>query len=146
MLAKVFGAVRLQLNDSMAIFILKKSSRLLYVASGYPFHLTRYCKPIRFFLWSKTSSTINLSFPSWSMIDAGGGTSRHGPSMSRKNTSPMSRDDLHTKRWSPSRVDLPVLPRESPSGKIQTRYFPPRREISEKGIFASSLARLQLST
>ena len=41
----------------------------------------------------------------------------------------MSRDDLHTKRWSPSRVDLPVLPRESPSGKIQTRYFPPRREI-----------------
>ena len=45
--------------------------------------------------------------------------------------SPMSRDDLHTKRWSPSRVDLPVLPRESPSGKIQTRYFPPRREISE---------------
>ena len=43
----------------------------------------------------------------------------------------MSRDDLHTKRWSPPRVDLPVLPRESPSGKIQTRYFPPRREISE---------------
>ena len=43
----------------------------------------------------------------------------------------MSRDDLHTKRCSPSRVDLPVLPRESPSGKIQTRYFPPRREISE---------------
>ena len=28
-------------------------------------------------------------------------------------------------------MDLPVLPRESPSGKIQTRYFPPRREISE---------------
>ena len=48
-----------------------------------------------------------------------------------KNISPMSRDDLHTKRCSPSRVDLPVLPRESPSGKIQTRYFPPRREISE---------------
>ena len=45
--------------------------------------------------------------------------------------SPMSRDDLHTKRWSPTSVDLPVLPRESPSGKIQTRYFPPRREISE---------------
>ena len=45
--------------------------------------------------------------------------------------SPMSRDDLHTKRWSPSRVDLPVLPRESPSGKIQTRDFPPGREISE---------------
>ena len=28
-------------------------------------------------------------------------------------------------------MDLPVLPRESPSGKIQTRYFPPRREILE---------------
>ena len=48
-----------------------------------------------------------------------------------KTNSPMSRDDLHTKRWSPSRVDLPVLPRESPSGKIQTRYFQPWREISE---------------
>ena len=26
-----------------------------HVASGYRFHLTRYCKPIRFLLWSKTS-------------------------------------------------------------------------------------------
>ena len=52
-------------------------------------------------------------------------------SMMINTISPMSRDDLHTKRWSPSRVDLPVLPREWPSGKIQTRYFPPGREISE---------------
>ena len=51
-----------------------------HVASGCPFHLTRYGKPIRFLLWSKTSSTINLSFPSRSMIGAGGGTLR--PSMS----------------------------------------------------------------
>ena len=36
--------------------------------------------PIRFLLWSKTSSTINLSFPSRSMIGAGGGTLR--PSIS----------------------------------------------------------------
>ena len=53
----------------------------------------------------------------------------------RRNASPISRDDLHTKRRSPSsssRVDLPVLLRESRSAKIQTRYFPPRQEISEK--------------
>ena len=46
----------------------------------------------------------------------------------------MSRDDLHTKRWSPSRVDLPVFPRESPSGKIQTRYFPPSNSKQKTGI------------
>ena len=73
MLAKVFGLARLQLNDIMAIFILKESSRLPRTF-GYPFHLTRYCKTIRFLLWSKTSSTINLSSPSRSMIGAGGGT------------------------------------------------------------------------
>ena len=60
--------------------------------------------------------------------------------------SPMSRDDLHTKRWSSSRVDLLVLPRESPSGKIQTRYFPPRREIPEKGISPLQGSSSPLST
>ena len=44
-------------------------------------------------------------------------------------------------------MDLPVrLPRESPSGKIQTRYFPPRREISEKGISPLLLQGSLLST
>ena len=50
-----------------------------HVASGYSIWQGT-ASPIRFLLWSKTSSTINLSFPSRSMIGAGGGTLR--PSMS----------------------------------------------------------------
>ena len=60
--------------------------------------------------------------------------------------SPMSCDDLQTKRWSLSTVDLPVLPRESPSDKIQPRYFPPRREIFEKRISPLLLQGSLLST
>ena len=65
--------------------------------------------------------------------------------MSAESASPMARDDLPTKRWSPFWVDLPVLPRESLSGKIQTRYFPPRREISETSNSCSCSCRSSCS-
>ena len=59
------------------------------------------------------------------------GNCTYRPVRCETSGSPMSCDNLHTKRWSPTRVNLPVLPRESPSGKIQTRYLPPRREQLE---------------
>ena len=79
MLTKVFGLVRLQLNDIMAIFILKKSSRLpRCIRISFPSNKVLQTHSLSSVV--QTSSTINLSFSSRSMIGAGGGTLR--PSMS----------------------------------------------------------------